>query len=86
MRKIALSLAVLVATVLAMSSTAPTHAQGTNAVSFVASNGSGSTCTQAAPCLTFAAAVAATQSGGEVTCLTSGSFGAISITYPITID
>jgi hypothetical protein len=57
---------------------------------FVASTGSGSTCSRAAPCQTLLAAHNATDAGGEINCLDSGPFGAFlsytTITKSITID
>jgi hypothetical protein len=43
-------------------------------------------CTITAPCLTFAGAVAKTSAGGEINCLTPGSYGAVIISIPVTID
>jgi hypothetical protein len=68
----------------------PAHAQ--NDHSFVSGNGSGTACTFSAPCSSLEVAVAATNSGGLVTCIDQGansgnsavlSFG---ITKSITID
>src|SRR5262245_41279396 len=53
---------------------------------FVSSTGVGSACTRVAPCTTFQAAHDATDLGGEINCLGSGSFGGLSITKSITID
>src|SRR5262245_20155668 len=53
---------------------------------WVASNGSGMTCTRAAPCATFAAAQDATDNGGMIKCIDAGNFGTITITKSITID
>ena len=38
------------------------------------------------PCHTFAAALTKTVAGGEIDCLTAGTFGAVTITKAITID
>ena len=43
-------------------------------------------CSRAAPCLTFAAAIAKTVAGGEINCLDPGDFGVVNITISITID
>jgi hypothetical protein len=54
---------------------------------WVASYGSDSnTGTETSPYADFATAVANTASGGEVSALTSGDFGAVTITEPITIN
>jgi hypothetical protein len=42
-------------------------------------------CTQMSPCLTFAAALAQTTAGGEISCLDPGDFGALTITEAISI-
>jgi hypothetical protein len=44
------------------------------------------TCSEAAPCKTFAGAVAKTAAGGEMDCLDPGGFGNVVITTSITID
>ncbi len=89
MRKIALSLAVLGASLLAVLYTAPAHAVGTQSRVYVAFNGNDSNAPCNVPtsaCKTFQTAVNNTVSGGEVTCLTSGEFGPATITWPVTID
>jgi hypothetical protein len=43
-------------------------------------------CTRAAPCLTFAGAVAQTAAGGVISCLDPGNFGAATITKALTIN
>ena len=53
---------------------------------WVASNGGGAACTRAAPCLTFAAAHTATDSGGTIKCADAANFGVLTITKSITID
>jgi hypothetical protein len=53
---------------------------------FVAGNGSGSTCTRAAPCATFQEAHDATDSNGEINCIDTGAFGGLIISKSITID
>jgi hypothetical protein len=54
---------------------------------WVASNGSGSTCTRTAPCATFQAAHDASANTDIVVgCVDPGSYGAVTITKSITID
>ena len=43
-------------------------------------------CSRVAPCKTFAAAISKTASGGEINCIDSGMFGAVTIAKSITID
>jgi len=89
MRKIALSLAVLGASLLAVLYTAPAHAVGAQSRVWVAFNGvagSGTCSTPATACTTFAYAISQAASGGEVNCVTSGEFGPVTINWPITID
>ena len=43
-------------------------------------------CDITAPCATFAGAYSKTAADGEITCLTSGDFGALPITKSITVD
>jgi len=43
-------------------------------------------CSRTAPCKTFAGAISKTATGGEIDCLDSGGFGAVTITKSITID
>jgi hypothetical protein len=42
-------------------------------------------CSRTAPCKTFAGAISKTATGGEINCLDSGGFGAVTITKSITI-
>src|SRR5215813_2378766 len=53
---------------------------------FVSATGSGTMCTRAAPCASFATAQAATDPGGEIDCLDAGVYPAATITKSITID
>lgn len=46
---------------------------------YVASGGGGTTCTFAAPCATWAAAIANVANGDEITAITSGDFGSIDL-------
>src|SRR2546421_13089227 len=43
-------------------------------------------CSRTAPCKTFAGAISKTAAGGEIDCIDSGGFGAVTITKAITID
>jgi hypothetical protein len=43
-------------------------------------------CSRTAPCKTFAGAISKTAPGGEIDCLDSGGFGALTITKGLTID
>jgi len=43
-------------------------------------------CSRTAPCKTFAGAISKTASGGEISVLDPGGFGAVTITKPITLD
>jgi hypothetical protein len=50
-----------------------------------ASGSDSNPCTRSSPCLTFAAALAQTPAGGEITALDPGDFGPVTITKSITI-
>ncbi len=43
-------------------------------------------CSRTAPCKTFAGAISKTADGGEINCIDSGGFGAVTTTKSITID
>jgi hypothetical protein len=43
-------------------------------------------CSRTAPCKTFAGSISKTAAGGEINCLDSGGFGAVTITKSITIS
>ena len=43
-------------------------------------------CSRTAPCKTFAGSISKTAAGGEINCLDSGGFGAVTITKSMTID
>jgi Collagen triple helix repeat (20 copies)/Right handed beta helix region len=76
-------LAVVVLTVALM---LPTSAFATSAETWVSGTGKDSgTCTVAVPCASFAYAIGETSAGGEIDVLTSGSYGPVTITEPITI-
>ena len=82
---LALSL-VVVAALLLNGSGHPALAAGTRIRSFVASTGSDANpCTPLSPRRTFATALAATASGGEVVALDTGGFGTLTISQAITI-
>src|ERR1700732_5354256 len=77
------SLAVL-AVLLALS--AAPQAFATNATTYVSRIGADAgTCTSAAPCATFAYAIGQTTAGGEISVLTSGEYGEVTITKSISI-
>jgi hypothetical protein len=87
MRKIALLLAVLWATVLLQLYSVPAYAVAITRT-FVSHTGSDANpCTETSPCLTFAGALANTSSGGEIDCLDAGySALPLTITISVTID
>jgi hypothetical protein len=71
-RKLAHSLAVLLAMLLPALDAAPAHA--TNYHTWVSHGGSdANACTQTSPCATFAHALLQTYAGGELSCLDSAS-------------
>jgi hypothetical protein len=82
MKRITIVHAVLIALALCLPA-AP--AQALNGRSWVASNGSGSTCSRAAPCLTFQDAHNATSPGGEINCVDAGDYQPLTITKSISI-
>jgi hypothetical protein len=85
MTKIALSIAILAATLIPLLYTAPAHAQATRTwVSGVGDDAN--PCSRTAPCKTFAGAISKTTVQGEIDCLDPGGFGALTITKSITID
>jgi Right handed beta helix region len=87
LKKLALSLIVIIATCVAAQTG---HAQNSRTwVSNAGTDTSNTQCSVTAPCLTFAHAIAETQSGGEIDCLTPGGFGGattLTISIPVTID
>jgi hypothetical protein len=83
-RKLAISIAVLAATLLPALYATPAHAQVLH--SWISRSGSSSTCNATAPCQTFSAALSQTTDGGEVSCLDSSSFGQFTVTISVTID
>jgi hypothetical protein len=62
----------------------PAHAQATR--TWVSGVGDDvNPCSRTAPCKTFPGAISKTAAGGEINCLDSGGFGAVTITKSITI-
>lgn len=63
-------------------------AQAAQTRSWVASNGNDTSpnCSATAPCATFGSAFSKTSPGGEISCLSSGSFGGLVINKSITIN
>jgi len=85
MRKIALSIAILGATLIPVFYTAPAHAQATRTwISGVGDDAN--PCSRTAPCKTWAGAISKTAAGGEIDALDPGGFGAVTITKSITLD
>jgi hypothetical protein len=84
-RKLALSLAVLAAVLLPALYAAPAHAQYFH--TWVSHGGNdANACSANSPCRTFDRALSATNDGGEVGCLDSGSFDVFTVTISVTID
>ncbi|WP_315837827.1 right-handed parallel beta-helix repeat-containing protein [Bradyrhizobium prioriisuperbiae] len=82
MKKFAL-LAACGAILAATSFAAPAHAQSRTWVSGVGNDAD--PCSRTAPCRTFAGAISKTATAGEINCLDSGGFGAVTITKAISI-
>ena len=59
---------------------------GNLADAFVSSTGSGTACTEQAPCATFDAAINAVGTGGVIQCIDAGDFGFLGITKSLTVD
>jgi hypothetical protein len=86
MPKLVLSLALALATLLALPTT---PAQAQNDRSWVSSTGGGSACSRAAPCADFPTAIGQTNAGGEINCVDQGEYGGgatLSIVKSLTID
>ena len=84
MRKLALVLT-LIGAALAVSIATQAHAQATR--TWVSGVGDDvNPCSRTAPCKTFAGAISKTATNGEINCLDSGGFGAVTITKGITIS
>src|SRR5436190_22139228 len=85
MRSILLSLRLIGATFVILSSALPANAQATR--TWVSGLGDDANpCSRTAPCKTFAGAISKTAIDGEIDALDSGGFGAVTITKAITID
>ena len=81
MRKVSLSLLIIVALVIS----APAFAQATRTwVSGVGDDAN--PCSRTAPCKTFAGAISKTAAAGEINVIDPGGFGAVTITKSMTID
>ena len=79
---LALSLGLLMPPLIA---SAPAHAQATR--TWISGVGDDvNPCSRTAPCKTFAGAISKTAARGEINCLDSGGFGAVTIAKEITID
>ena len=77
--------AILAVLVVGMGWAAPAQAQATRTwISGVGDDAN--PCSRTAPCKTFAGAISKTASGGEINVLDPGSFGAVTITKPITLS
>src|SRR5260370_25009658 len=86
MQNLVVSLALALAALFALPIT---PAQAMNNRSWVASFGSGSACTRAAPCADFSTALGQTVAGGEINCVDQGEFSggsALTIGQSVTID
>ena len=76
--------AAIVLSALTMAAIAPAYAQATRTwVSGVGDDAN--PCSRTAPCKTFAGAISKTAAKGEINCLDSGGFGAVTITKSIAI-
>lgn len=76
---------ILLATLLAGLQVVPAHAQATR--TWVSGVGDDvNPCSRTAPCKTFAGAISKTATGGEISVLDPGGFGAVTITKAITIN
>ena len=85
MRKSAVGLSVLGATLGLLALAVPAQAQATRTwVSGVGDDAN--PCSRTAPCKTFAGAISKTAANGIINCLDPGGFGAVTITKSITID
>jgi hypothetical protein len=82
MRRIA-QLAFSIGIFIPLLAAAPAHAQSRTWVSGVGDDMN--PCSRTAPCKTFAGAISKTAANGEINCLDSGGFGAVTITKSIAI-
>src|ERR1700709_2551311 len=84
MRHIA-SLAIAAGFLVPLLASAPASAQATR--TWVSGVGDDlNPCSRTAPCKTFAGAISKTAASGEINCIDSGGFGAVTITKAITIS
>ncbi len=65
---------------------APGHAQATRTWVTGSGGSDANPCSRTAPCQTFAGAISKTFINGEINCIDSGAYGAVTITKSITID
>jgi hypothetical protein len=85
MRKILWSFVMIGVTLAVSIATTPVHAQATRTwVSGVGDDAN--PCSRTAPCKTFAGAFSKTAVSGEINCIDSGGFGAVTITRALTIS
>lgn len=78
------ALAIIAGSFAIMSYSAPAYAQASR--TWVSGVGDDvNPCSRTAPCKTFAGAISKTATGGEINCLDSAGFGAVTITKSITI-
>jgi hypothetical protein len=86
-RKLVRSLVVLSVILLPALHAEPAHAAATIYHSWVSHGGNnGNGCTESSPCQSFAAALGQTLDGGEISCLDSSGFDALTVTISITIN
>ena len=79
------TLAVLLATIVALANTSAQAVQRTFVASFGADTNTAANCSLAAPCRGFAAAQTVTDNNGEIIVLDSAGYGAVTITKSIAI-
>ena len=85
MKKIRLTLIALSAVVVTLLASSLAQAQATR--TWVSGTGNDANpCTRTQPCATFAAALALTAPGGEISVIDAGSYGAVTITKSVTIN
>jgi hypothetical protein len=65
---------------------APAHAQLATRTWVSGTGDDLAACSRSAPCKTFAAAIAVTETNGEIDCVDAGGYGTLTITKSITID
>src|ERR1017187_10013965 len=85
MRKFLFLFAAIAASVFLSSSLTPANAQATRTwVSGVGDDAN--PCSRTAPCKTFAGAISKTAAAGEINCIDTGGFGALTVTKSMTIS